>query len=97
MTELIEAINNSIDRALLLKRNKGVPRGYLGASRLGINCSRQLQYEYRFSLDSSSSSNNESSGANLNVRMIRVFEAGHLFESLLYDWLNIIVKAVKLA
>jgi len=40
-----EQVNKSIDIALVEERKNQKPRNYLGASRLGVKCSRSLQYE----------------------------------------------------
>ena len=44
--KLSEKISLMIDQALQQKQAKQTPRDYLGGSRLGVECSRALQYEY---------------------------------------------------
>ena len=41
-----DLLNRFIDRALQQDQAQTPERSYLGASRLGISCSRSLQYEY---------------------------------------------------
>ena len=41
-----EQVTDVIDAVLDAERAEQTPRDYLGASRLGVSCERQLQYEY---------------------------------------------------
>jgi len=75
-----EQINKLVDQALILERCDKPTRKYLGASRLGMPCSRALQYEYI------ASSNGESQ--NFDGQILRIFEVGHLFEQLAIKWLK---------
>jgi hypothetical protein len=75
---LSEQVNQLIDENLQVKRAREVPREYLGASRLGINCSRALQYQYM----------NVPTDEQLSGRAIRIFEIGHEFEKLTLNWLR---------
>jgi hypothetical protein len=70
-------LNQFIDTALLEERSIKTKRSYLGASRLGAECSRALQYEF-MGRDPAHS-----------ARTLRVFEAGHLFEELIIQWLRL--------
>ncbi len=82
MSNIQEQINNLIDKALHNQRKiKTVKRNYLGASRLGVNCSRALQYEY--------SKINKDKHREFSGKTLRVFEAGHLFEELIIKWLRL--------
>jgi hypothetical protein len=70
-------LNQFIDTALLEELSLKTKRNYLGASRLGAECSRALQYEF-MGRDSAHS-----------ARILRVFETGHLFEELVIQWLRL--------
>lgn len=72
-------LNKLIDEAIIKKQkvtDSFQSRGYLGASRIGNPCSRALQYEL------------SSCSGITNPQTLRIFEAGHLFESLIIKWLN---------
>ena len=55
-------------------------RTYLGASRLGATCERQLQYEFA---DAPVDPGRETDG-----RLLRVFERGHVMEDAMAAWLR---------
>ena len=74
------AIIQRIDQALEIQREKEPLREYLGASRLNASCSRALQYEY---LHTKKDANKKLTG-----KTIRIFDAGHVFESLMVQWLR---------
>ena len=46
--KLSEQISILIDKSLTQENEKQEPRNYLGASRLGVSCSRSLQFEYTY-------------------------------------------------
>jgi len=74
-------INILINQMLEAKEKKEPVRKYLGASRLGVPCSRALQYEYIRAI----------SGKTIqlyNPDRLRNFEVGRLFEKLLIEWLQ---------
>lgn len=75
-----ETLTESIDAALQENHRKQAPRNYLGASRLGVACDRALQYKY---LQTPVDHDRELSGQTL-----RIFQAGHVFETLMIDWLR---------
>lgn len=77
---LSEQICVRIDGALQSVQAQQTPRNYLGASRLGVACDRALQFEY---LKAPVDEGREFSGQTL-----RIFAAGHVFESLAIDWLR---------
>lgn len=55
-------------------------RRYLGASRLGVACERALQYEYaQAPVDY---------GREIEGRMLRIFERGHVIEDSMVAWLH---------
>ncbi len=73
----IEAL---LDRALEAERDVTPPRDYLGASRLGAACERQLQYEYAHApVDH---------GKGFSGRLLRIFERGHRTEEMVIRWLR---------
>lgn len=74
----IEAL---MDQALQAERDATPPRDYLGASRLGAACERQLQYEYaKAPVDH---------GKGFSGRLLRIFERGHRTEEMVIRWLRL--------
>ena len=68
------------DRALEAERDATPSREYLGASRLGAPCERQLQYEYaKAPVDH---------GKAFSGRLLRIFERGHRTEDMAIRWLR---------
>ena len=76
-----DRLNKLVDDALLEERKKQVPRDYLGASRLGVECSRALQYEYW--------NTPKDEGKDFDGQLLRIFDTGHLFEDLSIKWLTL--------
>jgi len=73
LTALIEAGMQQV-------RAKEVVRLYLGASRLGVSCERALQYEFaQAPVDY---------GRELQGRMLRIFQRGHVIEDCMVGWLR---------
>ena len=69
-----------IDRGMQAARAKERPRDYLGASRLGVECERALQFEYaKAPVDY---------GRDVEGRMLRIFQRGHVVEDCMVDWLR---------
>src|SRR4051794_2040928 len=62
------AINEAIERGALTKHAGDSPRGYLGASLIGEECLRKLQFEWL-------------TGSSFPARVRSIFERGHHFES----------------
>ncbi len=80
----IEAL---MDRALETERDATPPRDYLGASRLGAACERQLQYEYaKAPVDH---------GKGFSGRLLRIFERGHRTEDMVIRWLRMAGYTLK--
>jgi len=73
-------INDLIDAALTAERKAQPPRDYLGASRIGEPCARRLVYEFTHTPPDD--------GRDLDGAALRIFEAGHRFESLSIRWLR---------
>ena len=69
-----------VDQALEQQQASQQPRTYLGASRLGVECERALQYEYaKAGVDH---------GRHTQGRILRIFERGHLMEDCMVAWLR---------
>lgn len=73
-----DRVNISID--LALTENQEEPRAYLGASRLGEPCDRKLCYELMLVP--------HDPGREFDGRTMRIFGAGHQFETLMVSWLR---------
>jgi hypothetical protein len=73
-------INALIDAALIEVHRRQPPRYYLGGSRVGEPCPRKLVYEVaNLPVDP---------GKEFDGRTLRIFAAGHQFETLSIDWLR---------
>ena len=69
-----------IDIGMQCVREQQPTRDYLGASRLGIECERALQFEYaKAPVDH---------GRDTGGRMLRIFERGHVMEDCMVAWLR---------
>jgi hypothetical protein len=76
-----ERIIEAIDAALEARHAAQKPRNYLGASRIGADCDRALQYEYLHTpVDA---------GRSFSGKLLRMFEAGHTFEAMAAGWLRL--------
>ena len=78
--KLSEKISILIDKSLTGENEKQEPRNYLGASRLGVSCSRALQFEY--------TNTPKDENQNFTGKTLRIFQAGHVFEELAIKWLR---------
>ncbi|WP_320055736.1 hypothetical protein [Desulfuromonas thiophila] len=74
-------LNPIIDAALEAERDQQEARRYLGGSRLGVECERQLQYEV-FATP-------KDPEKDFPGRILRVFERGHWAEAALVRWLEL--------
>ncbi len=74
-----EAINQMIDMALVTEKKSEQPRDYLGGSRLGHDCERQLQFEYL----------NTPRDTPLTGKNCKHFEIGHILEDMIARWLKL--------
>lgn len=79
--KLSEKISLLIDKGLTAEQSKQIPRDYLGASRLGTACNRALQFEY--------TDTPKDEDQNFSGRILRIFQAGHVFEELMIKWLRL--------
>jgi hypothetical protein len=61
------SINAMIERASLVRHVNDLPRGYLGASLIGDECSRKIQFEWM-------------TGSTFPARVHSIFSRGHYFE-----------------
>ena len=77
-SSLSDRINTLIDTALQRKNVTAPQREYLGASRLGVSCSRALQYEHM-----QMPRDKEFPG-----KLLRTFEMGHALERMALAWLE---------
>lgn len=77
---LSENINLLIDKSLTAEHSKQIKRDYLGASRLGVSCNRALQFEY--------TDTPKDEDQNFTGKILRIFQAGHVFEELMIKWLR---------
>ena len=76
-----DRLTGLIDAALDAERSAQSQRDYLGASRLGVNCERALQYEFTHApVDP---------GRGFSGRILRVFEVGHALEDMAVRWLRL--------
>ena len=79
--KISEKINLLIDKALTTEHSKQTSRDYLGASRLGVSCNRALQFEY--------TDTPKDEDQNFTGRILKIFQAGHVFEELMIKWLRL--------
>jgi len=77
---LSERLETLIEQALQAQQQATPARDYLGASRLGAACERQLQFEYvKAAVDP---------GRAFSGRLLRIFERGHQSEQMVIGWLR---------
>lgn len=70
-----------MDQALESERDTTAARDYLGASRVGASCERQLQFEYaKAPVDPEKG---------FSGRLLRIFERGHRTEDMAIRWLRL--------
>lgn len=78
--ETATRINALVDGALVERHRRQPPRDYLGASRIGEPCARRLVYEISHAPPDE--------GREFDGTILRIFEAGHRFETLSIGWLR---------
>jgi len=79
-THFSERFEALIDAGLQAREQQQTRRRYLGASRLGASCERQLQYEYaQAPVDPDKG---------FSGRILRIFERGHRTEDAFVGWLR---------
>jgi hypothetical protein len=75
-----QRVNALIDSALVEQNRQQRPRNYLGGSRIGEPCARKLVYEINHTpIDA---------GKGFDGQTLRIFDAGHQFETLSVRWLR---------
>ncbi|ALN83037.1 hypothetical protein [Lysobacter antibioticus] len=79
--DLSEHVSELIDTAMEREATLLPPRAYLGASSLGEDCARRLQFQY-FNAP-------KDPGRHFPGRVLRVFARGHRVEAWMVDWLRL--------
>lgn len=77
---LSDVLNPIIDTALESINKAQEPRHYLGGSRVGAECQRQLQFEF-FNVP-------KDAGKDFQGRILRIFDRGHWVESAMVNWMR---------
>jgi len=81
-------LNSRIDAALQAEVEKEKVRGYLGGSRLGLECDRRLAFEYQFQAEAHRRQRlGESLPTKFPGRLIRRFRMGNWCEEEVAQWL----------
>jgi hypothetical protein len=75
-----QRINRLVDAALVARNAAQIPRDYLGGSRVGEECARKLVYEVTHAP--------KDPGRGFDGAILRIFDAGHQFETLSIRWLQ---------
>lgn len=75
-----DRVNALIDEALVARNRRQRPRDYLGGSRIGEPCARKLVYEVTHTP--------KDEGRDFDGAILRIFDAGHQFETLSIRWLR---------
>ncbi|CAM5772426.1 CRISPR-associated protein Cas4 [Bosea minatitlanensis] len=75
-----DRVNALIDAALVARNRRQQPRDYLGGSRIGEPCARKLVYEVTHTP--------KDEGRDFDGAILRIFDAGHQFETLSIRWLR---------
>jgi hypothetical protein len=75
-----DRVNALIDPALVARNRRQQPRDYLGGSRIGEPCARKLVYEVTHTP--------KDEGRDFDGAILRIFDAGHQFETLSIRWLR---------
>lgn len=77
----VAGFNALIDGAWKAKRDQQPSRDYLGGSRLGVECLRQLGYEYHNEPRGNTAYDDPDEGVGFSGRLYRIFERGHMAET----------------
>lgn len=75
-TDAVKAIHAAVDGAM---RQDDKRRRYVGASSIGSPCERKIQYEF--------TGDDYDKGWRFSARTLRIFQRGHVFESMSAVWL----------
>jgi hypothetical protein len=76
-----QRLTHILDDAIIKQNKAQIPRNYLGASRLGVECARSLQFEF---FDTQ-----KDEGREFNGQTLRIFQVGHTLEELIINWLRL--------
>ena len=82
-SSVIKSLSSDIDAALEKENLSKGSRGYLGASAIGDECLRKIQYQYR------------DPAPHFEGRILRIFERGHVGEESAVEWLRKIGFVIK--
>ena len=75
-----ESIKEAVDKAVVAGEQKRERRKYIGASNIGDECSRKIQYRYlNYPLDADKA---------FSARTLRIFQFGHEIEDFAAKWLK---------
>jgi hypothetical protein len=74
-------VNARVDAALVARNQRQRQRDYLGGSRIGEACTRKLVYEVAHTP--------KDTGCDFESGILRIFDAGHQFETLSIRWLRL--------
>lgn len=77
--DISDRVNAHIDAAFFAKRANEVRREYVGASAIGDECLRKIQFGYL---------NVPPDEGRMNGKTLRIFNIGHRFEDILAEWLR---------
>ncbi len=76
----VQHIEEAVDNAIVAKESKRERRSYIGASSIGDECSRKVQYRYlNYPIDPDKE---------FSARTLRIFEFGHKIEDYVAKWLR---------
>ena len=75
--ELNEKVNKLVCNSFAKEHKNSAKRNYIGASRLGVECERALQYETQ----------NTKKNYDFEPKTLMIFETGNSFEELAHKWL----------
>ena len=75
-----DAIKKEVDDAILRNEQKRERRKYLGASSIGEECNRKIQYSFL--------NNPQDEGSGFSAQTLRIFQFGHEIEDYAAKWLK---------
>lgn len=79
-TGVEEQIKQAVDDAIVARENKRERRSYIGASSIGDDCARKVQYRYlNYPIDQ---------GKEFSAQTLRIFEFGHKLEDDAAAWIR---------
>jgi len=78
--DISDRLNAHIDAALFRARSEEAKREYVGASAIGNECLRAVQFNY---------AGVEPDDGRITGRLLRIFDTGHHFEDIVAGWLRL--------